>query len=160
MNEYLASNQCKTPDLTFCMIKPDATARNLTGKIIADIEALGFEIIDLKRKVLSYEEAASLYTEHREKSHFQDLVDYTCSGPSVVMILRKKKSDKDASGCPQHDSTAGRLRHFLGDSSPDLWQPWQLRGKYGISMRQNAIHASRTKSDAAREAAIFFTYLQ
>lgn len=129
---------------TFAMIKPDATRRGIEDQMKADIVEAGFQIVSEDRRVLSREEAEWLYSEHKEKGHFNDLVDYTVSGEVVLMLIEGKG-----------DNVPADFRAFMGPTDKSQAAPHTLRAKYALSLRENSIHGSDSPRAAIDEIVYF-----
>ncbi len=128
---------------TFFLIKPDAVRRKLIGKIISKIEEAGFEIKRMRMETMEREKAEKLYIAHKEKSFFQEFMDYLISGPVVGMVLEKENAIKE-------------LRELIGATDPKKAKPGTIRYEYGINERENAVHGSASKEEAEKEIKIFF----
>ena len=129
--------------LTLAIIKPDAVSSNHTGKIIAHLEAEGFRIREAQLVRLTKERAESFYDVHRERPFFQPLVSFMTSGPALAMALER-------------DNAVAHLRKVIGATDPAQAEPGTIRKLYAQSKERNAIHASDSPENAAREVAFFF----
>ncbi|MEM0021166.1 MAG: nucleoside-diphosphate kinase [Fervidicoccaceae archaeon] len=129
---------------TFLMIKPDAVERKLVGEIISRFERKGFRIVALKMLKMSREQAESLYSPHREKPFFKDLVDFATRGPVVVMVL-------------EGDSAIDVVRLMIGSTDGRKAAPGTIRGDYALDIQENVVHASDSKESFEREYRIFFS---
>lgn len=129
--------------LTLAIVKPDAVASNHTGKIIAQLEAEGFRIREAQLVRLTRERAESFYDVHRERPFFQPLVSFMTSGPALAMALER-------------DNAVAHLRKVIGATDPAQAEPGTIRKLYAQSKERNAIHASDSPENAAREVAFFF----
>lgn len=131
--------------MTFSMIKPDATQRGLIGYIIGRIETAGLRFMDIRYGALARADAEFLYAEHKDKDHFKDLIDYTVSGPVVLMALKGPDAIR-------------QLRDLMGATWPSDRQPGTIRHAIGDSVvvRRNGIHGSDGPEAAARELDYFF----
>ncbi len=127
---------------TLFMIKPDAVRKKVVGKIISMVEG-EFEILDMKMKRFTREEAEKFYEVHRGKSFFEDLVNFITSGPVVGLLL-------------QGENAIERLRKIIGATDPEKAEPGTVRSLYGTNIRENAVHASDSPIAAEREISIFF----
>jgi nucleoside-diphosphate kinase len=132
-----------TVEHTLAIIKPDAVAAHLTGKIIDRIEQEGFTILDLRKVKLDSEQAEKLYTDYRSEKFFHQLIDHMTSGPIVVMILEKLNAIPD-----WHD--------MVGETDPLHAKEGTLRKQFGVNIWQNAVQGSRSAKAAAREINLFF----
>ncbi len=128
---------------TFCMIKPDAVAAGYTGSILTQLEGKGFKIIAMRMITLSKSRAASFYEEHKERSFFQDLVDFMSSGPVVLLHLG------------HHNEAVLALREVIGATDPSLAAIGTLRFFFGTAANRNAIHGSDSEKASRREVAFF-----
>jgi nucleoside-diphosphate kinase len=129
--------------LTLAIIKPDAVTARHTGKIIAHLEAEGFQIRDAQMVRLTKERAESFYEVHRERPFFQPLVSFMTSGPALALALER-------------DNAVAHLRKVIGATDPAQAEPGTIRKLYAQSKERNAIHASDSPENAAREVAFFF----
>ena len=129
---------------TFVIIKPDAVRRGLIGKIISRFEDKGFRVIALKMLRMTRETAEELYSPHKEKYFFNDLVEFAISGPVVTMIL-------------EGDSAVEVVRTMIGVTDARKALPGSIRGDYGLDIQANIIHASDSKDSFEREHKIFFS---
>jgi len=132
---------------TFAIIKPDATAAGNAGAILTRIEKEGFNVVGLKKIHLSKKEAEGFYAVHSERPFFNDLTDFMCSGPCIVMILEKENAIKD-------------WRALMGATNPAEAEAGTLRKEFGASIDNNATHGSDAPETAAEEMAYFFSQLE
>jgi nucleoside-diphosphate kinase len=128
---------------TFSIIKPDATRRNLTGKINAVIEDSGLRIVAQRRVKMSQEQAEDFYGVHQDKPFFGELVEFMTSGPVVVQVLEGK------------DAVA-RYREVMGATNPANAAPGTIRQLYAESFTGNSVHGSDSPENALIEIAQFF----
>ncbi len=128
---------------TFSIIKPDATARNLTGQIIARFEEAGLRIVASKRIHMTREQAEGFYAVHKERPFFNDLVSFMISGPVVVQVL-------------EGDNAIARNREIMGATNPADADEGTLRKLYAQSVGENSVHGSDSLQSAAREIGYFF----
>jgi nucleoside-diphosphate kinase len=128
---------------TFSIIKPDATARNLTGAINAVIEAAGLRIVAQKRVRITRDQAKTFYAVHRERPFFAELVDFMVSGPVVVQVL-------------QGENAIASYRDLMGATDPAKAAPGTIRKLYARSIGENAVHGSDGAATAAQEISQFF----
>lgn len=133
-------------DRTFAMIKPDATGRQVEDRMIADIEAAGFQVLAARRETLSRDDAEWLYREHSSKPHFKDLVDYTVSGEVVLLLL-----------AADDDNAPARFRALMGPTDRTKAAPHTLRAKFAIGLRENSVHGSDGPASAIDEICRFFS---
>ncbi|MBT4908398.1 MAG: nucleoside-diphosphate kinase [Rhodospirillaceae bacterium] len=128
---------------TFSIIKPDATKRNLTGKIIAKFEDAGLRVVAQRRIHLSREQAESFYGVHRERPFFNDLVAFMTSGPVVVQVL-------------EGEDAIARNREIMGATNPADAADGTIRKEFAESIEANSVHGSDAPETAAEEIAFFF----
>ena len=128
---------------TFSIIKPDATRRNLTGKVNAVIEDAGLRIVAQRRIRLSRPQAEAFYGVHKERPFFGELVEFMTSGPVVVQVLEGK------------DAVA-RYREVMGATNPANAAPGTIRQLYAESFTGNSVHGSDSPENALIEIAQFF----
>ena len=128
---------------TYTMIKPDAVARGLVGKIIGRFEGVGLKIERMELGMVTPEQAAANYVEHQGKPFYDGLVAYITSGPVVKMVV---SGENAVSVC----------RKLMGATNPAEAAPGTIRGDYGLIMDANVIHGSDSTESADREIAIFF----
>ena len=129
---------------TLSIIKPDATRRNLTGKINAAIEGAGLRIVAQRRVRLSRADAERFYDVHREKPFFEELVSFMTSGPVVVQVL-------------EADNAVARYREVMGATNPANAAPGTIRQLYAESFTGNSVHGSDSPENAKLENAQFFS---
>ena len=132
--------------LTLGIIKPDAVQAGNAGKILAHLEAQGFKLRAARLVRLSSSEAEAFYAVHRERPFFRPLVTFMTSGPALAMALER-------------DNAVGHLREAIGATDPAEAKPGTVRKLYAQSKERNAIHASDSPENAAREVAFFFPQL-
>ena len=128
---------------TFSIIKPDATARNLTGAINAMIEGAGLRIIAQKRVRISREQAEAFYAVHRERPFFRELVEFMISGPVVVQVL-------------EGENAIAKYRDIMGATDPAKAAAGTIRKLHANSIGENSVHGSDAADTAANEIAQFF----
>src|SRR6187401_1662010 len=133
-----------TVERTFSIIKPDATARNLTGAINAMIKQAGLRIIAQKRVRISREQAETFYAVHRERPFFGELVDFMISGPVVVQVL-------------EGDNAIAKYREIMGATDPAKAAPGTIRKTHAKSISENSVHGSDAPDTAQQEIAQFFS---
>lgn len=129
---------------TFSIIKPDATARNLTGKINAKIEDAGLRIIAQKRIKMTREQAEGFYGVHKERPFFNDLVSFMISGPVVVQVL-------------EGENAIAKYREVMGATNPENAEPGTIRKDFAESIEANSVHGSDAPETAAEEIPFFFS---
>jgi nucleoside-diphosphate kinase len=128
---------------TLSILKPDATRRNLTGKINARFEDAGLKIVAQKRVQLSKAEAEAFYGVHRERPFFNDLVGFMISGPVVLQVL-------------EGENAIARNREIMGATNPANAAPGTIRKDFAESIEANSVHGSDGAETAAAEIAFFF----
>ena len=128
---------------TFSIIKPDATKRNITGKIIAKFEDAGLSIVAQRRIHLTQEQAEAFYGVHRERPFFNDLVAFMTSGPVVVQVL-------------EGENAIARNREIMGATNPVEADEGTIRKEFAESIEANSVHGSDAPETAAEEIAFFF----
>ena len=128
---------------TYCMIKPDAVARGLVGRIVGRFEAVGLTVERMELGMVTPEQAAANYSEHEGKPFYAGLVEYITSGPVVKMVL----SGPDA---------VSVVRKLMGVTNPKDAAPGTIRGDYGLTLDANVVHGSDSPESAEREISIFF----
>src|SRR5687768_8929497 len=128
---------------TFSIIKPDATARNLTGAINAMIEQAGLRIVAQKRVRITREQAEGFYAVHRERPFFRELVDFMISGPVVVQVL-------------EGENAVAKNREVMGATNPKDAAPGTIRAEFARSIGENSVHGSDAPETAKEEIRFFF----
>lgn len=128
---------------TFSIIKPDATRRNLTGKINAVFEENGLRIVAQKRIQMTRTQAETFYGVHRERPFFNDLVSFMISGPVVVQVL-------------EGENAVAKNRELMGATNPKNAEPGTIRALFAESIEANSVHGSDSPENAAIEIAYFF----
>ena len=128
---------------TFSIIKPDATARNLTGQIIARFEEAGLRVVASKRIHMSREQAEGFYAVHKERPFFNDLVSFMISGPVIVQVL-------------EGDNAIARNREIMGATNPADADAGTIRKDFAESIEANSVHGSDAPETAAEEIKFFF----
>ena len=129
---------------TYCMIKPDAVSRGLTGRIIGRFEDVGLTIERLEYGMVTPEQAAANYAEHAGKPFYDGLVAYITSGPVVKMVLSGPEA-------------VAVVRKLMGVTNPKEAAPGTIRGDFGLTLDANVVHGSDSPESAEREIAIFFS---
>lgn len=128
---------------TFSIIKPDATRRNLTGKINAKFEEAGLRIVAQKRIRMSRAQAEGFYAVHKARPFFNDLCSFMISGPVVVQVL-------------EGDNAVARNREIMGATNPANAAPGTIRKEFAESIEANSVHGSDSAENAKTEIAFFF----
>jgi nucleoside-diphosphate kinase len=128
---------------TLSILKPDATRRNLTGRINARFEEAGLRIVAQKRLHLSKAQAEAFYGVHRERGFFNDLVAFMTSGPVVVQVL-------------EGPNAVAANREIMGATDPAKAKQGTIRADFAESIEANSVHGSDSAENAAKEIAFFF----
>jgi nucleoside-diphosphate kinase len=128
---------------TFSIIKPDATARSLTGAINAMIEQAGLRIVAQRRVRITREQAETFYAVHRQRPFFGELVDFMISGPVVVQVL-------------EGENAIARYREVMGATDPAKADAGTIRKVHARSIGENSVHGSDAPDTAGKEIAQFF----
>ncbi len=136
-----------TQERTLSIIKPDATARNFVGKILAHFENAGLSIVAAKMVTLTPEQAGEFYAQHKERPFFGELVDYMVSGRVLISIL-------------EGNDAINLNRTLMGATDPKKADPGTIRNLYAESIAANAVHGSDSPEAAAREIKLFFPELK
>lgn len=129
---------------TLSIIKPDATRRNITGKIVDRLEQAGLSVIAQRRIRLTKERAETFYGVHRERPFFADLVAFMTSGPVVVQAL-------------EGENAIARNREVMGATNPAEADEGTIRKDFAESIEANSVHGSDSPEAAAEEIAFFFS---
>ncbi|MGB0412539.1 MAG: nucleoside-diphosphate kinase [Pikeienuella sp.] len=132
---------------TFSIIKPDATARNLTGAINAKLEAAGLRIVAQKRIHLSLAQAQAFYAVHAERPFFGELTEFMSSAPIVAQVL-------------EGENAILKNREVMGATNPAEAAEGTIRKEFALSLGENSIHGSDAPETAAEEIAYFFSGLE
>jgi nucleoside-diphosphate kinase len=132
---------------TLSILKPDATRRNLTGKINARFEEADLKIVAQKRIWMTRKQAEGFYAVHKERAFFNDLCDFMSSGPVVVQVL-------------EGEDAIARNREIMGATNPTNAAAGTIRKDYGESIEANSVHGSDGPETAAAEIAYFFSELE
>jgi nucleoside-diphosphate kinase len=131
---------------TLSIIKPDATRRNLTGKIVAKFEDAGLRVIASRRTRLSKAQAEAFYGVHRERPFFGSLVEFMTSGPVVVQVL-------------EGENAVAKNREVMGATNPANAAPGTIRKEFAESIEANSVHGSDAQDTAVNEIRFFFSDL-
>jgi nucleoside-diphosphate kinase len=132
-----------TTERTFSIIKPDATARNLTGKINAVIEQAGLRVVAQRRVRMSRAQAERFYEIHKERPFYGELVEFMTSAPVVVQVL-------------EGPDAVARYREVMGATNPAQAADGTIRKLYALSVGENSVHGSDSQENAAAEICQFF----
>jgi nucleoside-diphosphate kinase len=128
---------------TLFIVKPDATERNLVGKILAHVEDKGFKLLEARYTRLTREQCQEFYSEHLGKSFFNELVDFMTSAPVMVC-------------CIERENGVAFLRETIGATDPAQAAEGTVRKIYAKSKAANSVHASDSLASAEREVKLFF----
>ena len=128
---------------TLSIIKPDATRRNITGKVNTKLEAAGLRIVAQKRLQLSRAQAEAFYSVHRARPFFDSLCRSMTTGPVVVQVL-------------EGDNAIAKNREVMGATDPAKAAPGTIRKELAESIEANSVHGSDSPENAAQEIAFFF----
>jgi nucleoside-diphosphate kinase len=132
---------------TLSIIKPDATKRNLTGRINAMLEEAGLRIVAQKRIRMSREQAGQFYAVHRERPFYDELCTFMSSGPVVVQVL-------------EGEDAVARNREAMGATNPEQAAAGTIRKELALSIGENSVHGSDSDENARAEIAFFFSGLE
>jgi nucleoside-diphosphate kinase len=128
---------------TFSIIKPDAVAKNIIGKIYSRFEDNGLKIVASKMLHLSRDQAEGFYAVHKERPFFKDLCDFMTSGPVMVQVL-------------EGENAISKNREIMGATNPQEAAPGTIRADFAQTVDENAVHGSDAPETAAVEIAFFF----
>ncbi len=128
---------------TFSIIKPDATARNLTGKINAVIEDAGLRIVAQRRIRMSRPEAEAFYAIHKDRPFYSELVEFMTSAPVVVQVL-------------EGPDAVAKYREVMGATNPADAAAGTIRKQFALSLGENSVHGSDSPENAIAEIGQFF----
>jgi nucleoside-diphosphate kinase len=132
---------------TLSIIKPDATRRNLTGKVNAVLEGAGLRIVAQKRMHLTQAQAEAFYAVHKERPFFGGLVSFMTSGPVVVQVL-------------EGEGAVARNREVMGATDPKKAAAGTIRAEFAEDIEANSVHGSDSAENAANEIAFFFAGIE
>lgn len=128
---------------TFSIIKPDATKRNITGKIITKLEEAGLRVVAQKRVQLTEEQAGGFYAVHKERPFYGELVAFMTSGPVVLQVL-------------EGENAVAKNRDIMGATNPKDAAAGTIRAEYAESIEANSVHGSDSAENAKIEIDFFF----
>ncbi len=134
-------------EYTLSIIKPDATAKNITGKINSHFEEAGLEIVGQKMLKLTRKEAEQFYAVHKERSFFNELVDFISSGRIVVQVLKG-------------ENAIAKNREIMGATNPKEAEEGTIRNLYASTIDANAVHGSDSPETAESEIRFFFSEME
>ncbi len=129
---------------TFSIIKPDATRRNITGKVLATLEGAGLRVVAQKRIRMSKPQAEQFYGVHKERPFFAGLVGFMTSGPVVLQVL-------------EGEDAIALNRRTMGATDPKKAEPGTVRALFAEDIEANTVHGSDSPEAAKEEIAFFFT---
>ena len=132
---------------TLSIIKPDATKRNITGKIISKLEEAGLRIIAQKKILLSKVQAEDFYSIHKERPFYNDLVKFMISGPVLVQVL-------------EGEDAVSKNREVMGATNPAEAEVGTIRKEYAESLEANSVHGSDSLENAKIEISFFFSKVE
>lgn len=132
---------------TFSILKPDATQRNLTGKINAKFEENGLRIVAQKRLRMSRLQAREFYAVHKDRPFYDELVEYMVSAPVVVQVL-------------EGENAVLKNREIMGATDPAKAAAGTIRKEFGESIERNSVHGSDSEENAAIEVSFFFSGIE
>jgi nucleoside-diphosphate kinase len=129
---------------TLSIIKPDATARNITGKINTLIEDAGLRIVAQRRCWLTLNQSKAFYAVHAERSFYDELCEFMCSTPVVAQVL-------------EGEDAIAKYRELMGATNPANADEGTIRKAYGMGVQENSVHGSDSPANAALEICFFFS---
>jgi nucleoside-diphosphate kinase len=129
---------------TFSIIKPDATRRNITGKVVAKLEEGGLRVVGQKRIHMTREQAEGFYGVHKDRPFFGELVDFMISEPVVVQVL-------------EGENAVLRNREIMGATNPADADAGTIRAEFALSIGENTVHGSDAPETAKEEIEFFFS---
>jgi nucleoside-diphosphate kinase len=129
---------------TFAIIKPDAVAAGISGRIISMVETAGFRIVAMKKLLMGRKDAEGFYAVHKEKKFYHDLVNFMTEGPAVVMVLER-------------EDAIAKWREIMGATDPAKAAGGTIRKRYAANIERNCVHGSDAPETAAVEIPFFFS---
>lgn len=132
---------------TLSIIKPDATSRNITGKINSMIENAGLKIVAQKMIRMSKEQAQNFYIQHQDRPFYDNLVEFMTSAPVIVQIL-------------EGEDAIAKYRKIMGATNPDIAEEGTIRKTFAISIDKNSVHGSDSPEASAKEINFFFSQVE
>ena len=127
------------------IIKPDAVSRSAIGDIVKQIEAEDYRVAEMQMLRLTWAQASEFYAVHHERPFYHDLLKFMTSGPAIPMVLVR-----------EDDNAVAGLRLVVGATNPAEASEGTIRKAYGSNVQENAVHASDSPENAAKEIAFFF----
>ncbi len=131
---------------TLSILKPDATRRNLTGKILARYEDAGLRIVASRRIHLTLDQAKAFYAVHKERAFYEDLCKSMIAGPVVVSVL-------------EGENAISKNREIMGATNPANADAGTIRADFAVSIEENSVHGSDAPETAKQEISFFFSEL-
>ena len=131
-------------EMTFSIIKPDATKRNITGVINKIIEENNLKIVAQKKIKMTINQAKEFYSIHSDKPFFNDLIDFMTSEPVVLQVLYGNNAIEN-------------YRKVMGATNPENAEVGTIRKSYGLNVQENSVHGSDSKENAEKEISFFFS---
>ena len=131
-------------EMTFSIIKPDATKRNITGGINKIIEENNLKIVAQKKIKMTINQAKEFYSIHSDKPFFNDLIDFMTSEPVVLQVLYGNNAIEN-------------YRKVMGATNPENAEVGTIRKSYGLNVQENSVHGSDSKENAEKEISFFFS---
>ena len=132
---------------TLSIIKPDATQRNLTGKIIAKLENAGLRVVAQKRVLLTQQQAENFYYIHKDRPFYNDLVNFMISNPVIVQVL-------------EGEDAVNLNRKVMGATNPEEAEEGTIRSEFALSIEANSVHGSDSEENAKKEISFFFSEME
>ena len=132
---------------TLSIIKPDATRRNIIGKILSKLEASGLKVIAQKKILLTKTQAKEFYIVHQDRPFYNDLVNFMISGPVVVQVL-------------EGENAVQKNRNIMGATNPKEADEGTIRKEYAQSLEANSVHGSDSEENAETEIPFFFSKIE
>ena len=132
---------------TLSIIKPDATQRNLVGKIIAKLENAGLRVVAQKRVLLTQQQAENFYYIHKDRPFYNDLVNFMISNPVIVQVL-------------EGEDAVNLNRKVMGATNPEEAEKGTIRREFALSIEANSVHGSDSEENAKKEISFFFSEME
>ena len=132
---------------TLSIIKPDATKRNLIGKIIAKLENAGLKVVAQKRVQLTEQQAKDFYDVHKNRPFYKDLVNFMISSPVILQVL-------------EGNDAVNLNRKVMGATNPEEAEEGTIRKEFALSIEANSVHGSDSEENAKKEIAYFFSEME
>jgi nucleoside-diphosphate kinase len=132
---------------TFSMIKPDATRRNITGKIVDRLESAGLRVVAQKRVHMTKAQAEQFYLVHRDRPFYEELTTFMSSGPAIVQVL-------------EGENAIAKNREVMGATNPAEAAPGTIRADFADSIGENAVHGSDAPETAREEIGFWFSEVE